>query len=119
MQQHDWVYQPPRLAYADAIRATTDFAADLETIDGLIESSETAFAMRMRRSLELGEKARASLAGGVASNWQASRPLPVWIDRAKGSRVWDVDGTEYVDLHGGFGATLVGHAHPAIVRAVT
>src|SRR4051812_40960495 len=106
MQQHDWVYQPPRLAYADPLRAKTDFAADLDTIDGLIASSEAHFAMRMRRSLVLGAEARSSLAGGVASNWQASRPLPVWIDRAKGSRVWDVDGTEYVDLHGGFGATL-------------
>ena len=33
--------------------------------------------------------------------------------------MWDVDGTEYVDLHAGFGTTLAGHGHPAIVAAVT
>ena len=33
--------------------------------------------------------------------------------------MWDVDGTEYVDLHGGFGTMLAGHGHPAIVAAVT
>lgn len=38
-------------------------------------------------------------------------------DRAAG-KVYDVDGNEYVDLHGGYGAALAGHAHPAIVRAV-
>ena len=37
----------------------------------------------------------------------------------RGLEVWDVDGTEYVDLHNGFGATLAGHAHPAIVAAVS
>ena len=34
---------------------------------------------------------------------------------ARGSKIYDVDGTEYVDLHGGYGVSLVGHAHPAIV----
>ena len=46
-------------------------------------------------------------------------PGAVWIDRGSGSRVVDVDGTEYVDLHGGFGVGIVGHAHPAIVAAVS
>lgn len=119
MNRQDWVYQPPRIAALDHDRAKADFDADLQTIDGLIETAEAAFLARMPRSRAMAEEARGALAGGVASNWQSSRPMPVWIDRAKGSRVWDVDGTEYVDLHGGFGATLVGHAHPAIVRAVT
>src|SRR5690242_17195945 len=49
---------------------------------------------------------------------QAEQPCPVWISHGHGAHVWDVDGTEYVDLHNGFGAMLVGHAHPAIVEAV-
>ena len=73
----------------------------------------------MSRSRELLESAKLSLAGGVSSNWQAAKPIPVWIDRGKGSHIWDADGTEYVDMHGCFGAMMVGHAHPAIVRAVT
>jgi glutamate-1-semialdehyde 2,1-aminomutase len=64
-------------------------------------------------------RASRSLAGGVTSSWQISEPQPVWIDRGQGSRVWDVDGNEYVDLHGGYGVMLAGHAHPAVVAAVS
>ena len=88
------------------------------TLDRLIAEQEAALVARMTRSRELREAAKESLAGGVASNWQAAKPLPIWIDRGKGSRIWDADGKEYVDMHGCFGAMMVGHAHPAIVRAV-
>ena len=40
------------------------------------------------------------------------------MEKGKGSRVWDVDGNEYVDFHNGFGVMVVGHAHPKIVEAV-
>ena len=43
---------------------------------------------------------------------------PVCLVRGQGSHVWDVDGTEYVDFHGGFGVNVVGHAHPVIVEAI-
>src|SRR5687768_5885068 len=43
---------------------------------------------------------------------------PVYIDRAQGSRKWDVDGNEYIDYWMGHGALLLGHGHPAIVEAV-
>ncbi|MCH8864652.1 MAG: aminotransferase class III-fold pyridoxal phosphate-dependent enzyme [Chloroflexi bacterium] len=45
-------------------------------------------------------------------------PPYVYITRAKGSRKWDVDGNEYIDYVMGFGALLLGHAHPAMVAAV-
>jgi glutamate-1-semialdehyde 2,1-aminomutase len=88
-------------------------------LDRLVAKQEEALLARMPRSRELLEKAKGSLAGGVSSNWQAAKPLPIWIDRGKGSHIWDADGTEYIDMHGCFGAMMVGHAHPAIVRAVT
>src|SRR4029453_9581506 len=44
-------------------------------------------------------------------------PQAVWISHGQGSRVWDADGTEYVDLHGGYGVMAVGHAHPAVGAA--
>ena len=43
---------------------------------------------------------------------------PIYIDRAEGSRKWDVDGNEYIDYWMGHGALLLGHNHPAIVEAV-
>src|ERR1700745_4242026 len=44
---------------------------------------------------------------------------PVAIARGKGSRVWDVDGKEYLDLIAGIAVSVLGHAHPALVEAVT
>ena len=41
------------------------------------------------------------------------------MSHGAGSKIYDVDGTEYVDMHGGYGASIAGHAHPAIVAAVT
>jgi glutamate-1-semialdehyde 2,1-aminomutase len=56
---------------------------------------------------------------GVPSSFQDAAPQPIFMERGKGSRVWDVDGNEYVDFHNGFGVMVVGHAHPKIVDAVT
>jgi glutamate-1-semialdehyde 2,1-aminomutase len=56
---------------------------------------------------------------GVASNFQAGHPYPIYLSHAKGAHVWDVDGLDYRDFHGGFGVNVVGHAHPKIVEAVT
>ena len=65
------------------------------------------------------ERARQSLAGGVASSWQATDPHPIYVAEGHGSKVVDLDGNEYVDFHNGYGAMAVGHAHPRIVEAVS
>ena len=41
------------------------------------------------------------------------------LERGEGVRVWDDNGREYVDLYGGIAVNALGHAHPAIVEAVT
>jgi glutamate-1-semialdehyde 2,1-aminomutase len=64
------------------------------------------------------ERARNALAGGVASAYQEREPWPIYLERGKGSKVWDVDGTERIDFHNGFGSMPQGHAHPAITQAV-
>ncbi|MEX0698869.1 MAG: aminotransferase class III-fold pyridoxal phosphate-dependent enzyme, partial [Acidimicrobiia bacterium] len=88
-------------------------------LDDLVAREERTFLDRAPKATELGLRASKSLAGGVTSSWQISEPQPIWIDRGLGSKVWDVDGNEYVDLHDGYGAMLAGHAHPAIVAAVS
>ena len=55
---------------------------------------------------------------GVGSSFQAGDPYPIYIEQGMGARLWDVDGNEYVDFHGGFGCNVVGHAHPKIVEAI-
>jgi glutamate-1-semialdehyde 2,1-aminomutase len=66
----------------------------------------------------LHERAVKSMPNGVASNFQAGDPYPTYLRRGQGSKVWDVDGNEYLDFHGGFGVNVVGHAHPTIVKAI-
>jgi glutamate-1-semialdehyde 2,1-aminomutase len=89
--------------------------ADLQQV---IAEQERIFTKRQPQSARLAESAGHTLAGGVTSSWQITSPQPVWLSHGRGSKIYDVDGNEYVDLHGGYGAALAGHAHPAIVEAV-
>jgi glutamate-1-semialdehyde 2,1-aminomutase len=84
----------------------------------LIQTEEELFRRARPRSHELWTEARSVMPRGVPSSFQDAAPQPVFMDRGKGSRVWDVDGNEYVDFHNGFGVMVVGHAHPKIVEAV-
>src|SRR5499427_2424596 len=88
------------------------------SIGDIIAAQEEIFCDRQHESRRLAERAGHALAGGVTSSWQTTRPQPVWLSPGKGSKIYDVDGNEYVDLHGGYGAALAGHGHPAIVEAV-
>jgi glutamate-1-semialdehyde 2,1-aminomutase len=84
----------------------------------IIDAQEEIFVRRQPESARLARQATGMLAGGVVSSWQISRPQPVWLSHGSGSKLYDVDGNEYVDLHGGYGVSLAGHGHPAIVEAV-
>jgi glutamate-1-semialdehyde 2,1-aminomutase len=88
-------------------------------LDRLIQDEERRFVERAPRAAQYATKANSMMPGGVTSSWQISKPQPIWIEEGRGSRVWDVDGNEFIDYHGGYGAMLAGHAHPAIVAAVT
>ena len=60
----------------------------------------------------------------LASRWSAVmmgnyRTPPVALARGAGATVWDVDGREYTDLLGGIATTILGHAHPKVVEAIT
>ncbi|MBI2711188.1 MAG: aspartate aminotransferase family protein [Actinobacteria bacterium] len=73
---------------------------------------------RTPRSHALYQRAVRSMPLGVASSFQVGTPYPIYLERGEGSRVWDVDGHEYVDFHNGFGSMIVGHAHPRVVEAI-
>jgi glutamate-1-semialdehyde 2,1-aminomutase len=87
-------------------------------VSELIQTEEERFRKARPRSHELWTEARQVLPRGVPSSFQDAAPQPVFMDHGRGSRVWDVDGNEYVDFHNGFGVMVVGHAHPKIVEAV-
>src|SRR5262252_7421949 len=84
----------------------------------LVEAEEEKFRKARPRSHQLWTEARETMPRGVPSSFQDAAPQPIFMERGKGSRVWDADGNEYVDFHNGFGVMVVGHAHPKIVEAV-
>lgn len=88
-------------------------------VAALVADEEQVFLRRQPRSTQLIAQAGEHLAGSATSNWQIAQPQAVWMSHGAGSKIYDVDGTEYVDMHGGYGASIAGHAHPAIVAAVT
>jgi 4-aminobutyrate aminotransferase-like enzyme len=71
------------------------------------------------KSREWFARAQRSLIEGVNSPSRGTAVYyqgPVVIEKGRGSRVWDLDGNEYVDFMMSFGATIQGHAHPKIVE---
>jgi glutamate-1-semialdehyde 2,1-aminomutase len=73
-------------------------------------------------SREYFARAQRSLIEGVNSPSRGAAvyaPGPIVLERGRGSRVWDVDGNEYVDFMMSFGALIQGHAHPKIVEVVS
>ena len=56
--------------------------------------------------------------GGVQGEGRGATPYPLFMTRAQGSRIWDVDGNEFIDFHSSFGAVLLGHNDPRINAAV-
>lgn len=107
-----------------AVIQSTDRADDRPdpaptSLDALIAQETAAFVARQPRSRELFGVAERVLAGGATSSWQIAEPQAVWLSHGRGSKIYDVDGTEYVDMHGGYGVSLAGHAHPAVVAAVS
>jgi glutamate-1-semialdehyde 2,1-aminomutase len=84
----------------------------------ITEKENQRLLERSPGSASLFERAVKSMPAGVASNFQAGDPYPIYLKHGSGSKVWDVDGIDYTDFHGGFGVNVVGHAHPAIVEAI-
>jgi glutamate-1-semialdehyde 2,1-aminomutase len=74
------------------------------------------------RSQEWFERAQKSLVEGVNSPSRGAAVYaggPIMLERGRGSRVWDIDGNEYIDFMMSFGALIQGHAHPAVVKTVS
>ena len=75
----------------------------------------------MSRNEELFARAQRSIPAGVNSPVRAFRSVggtPRFLTRGEGAHVWDADGKRYIDYVGSWGPAILGHAHPAVVRAV-
>jgi glutamate-1-semialdehyde 2,1-aminomutase len=63
-------------------------------------------------------RASSRVPGGVTSNVRFFAPHPVFMARARGARLWDVDGREYLDYCLAFGPQIAGHGHPRVLAAI-
>ena len=79
---------------------------------------EASYRARTPKSAALFERARASLPLGVASSFQAYDPYPLFMTDARGSRIHDADGNEYIDFDMAFGVLAAGHSHPVLAEAL-
>ena len=77
--------------------------------------------MKKDKSEKLFEKAKNYFPGGVNSPVRAFRSVggtPLFIERGKGSHIWDADGNEYIDFCCSWGPLILGHANPKVVEAI-
>src|SRR3990172_5652726 len=83
-----------------------------------LEKFVQAYEARTGKSKQLYERARRVLPGGVSGNAKFLKPHPLYVEKASGSRIVDVDGNSYIDLLCGGGPAILGHGPPAVTRAV-
>ena len=70
------------------------------------------------KSQELFHRALKLIAGGVSHDGRYMSPFPFYVVAAKGSKLWDVDGNEYVDYQHGHESLILGHGHPSVIAAI-
>ena len=76
---------------------------------------------KVKNSEKLFREAQKYISGGVNSPVRAFRAVggvPLFIERAQGAKIWDVDGNEYIDYVASWGPMIIGHAHPQVVEAL-
>ncbi|WP_444685296.1 aspartate aminotransferase family protein [Alkalicoccus luteus] len=81
--------------------------------------TETATEVSTAKSQALFEEAMDVMPGGVTANIKYFKPHPIVMEEGHGSRLYDVDGNEYIDYLLCYGALMTGHGHPAVYTAVT
>jgi glutamate-1-semialdehyde 2,1-aminomutase len=83
-----------------------------------LQQEIATYEKRTPRSKAAHHKAEARLPLGVASNYRAYDPYPIFVRDGNGGRIHDIDGNEYIDFNLCFGSLMAGHCHPAVVKSV-
>jgi len=103
---------------SETVKSAREKAAGADSSPAKVNATANA----RPRSTEIFERGKKTLVGGVDSPVRAFRAVggtPLVIDRAFGTRLYDVDGREYLDYVCSWGALILGHAHPDVVAAVS
>jgi glutamate-1-semialdehyde 2,1-aminomutase len=83
-----------------------------------LQKELSAFERRTPKSAASHKRNLQRIPLGVASNYRAYDPYPIFVKEANGSHFRDLDGNDYIDHNLCFGALMAGHCHPAVVKAV-
>src|SRR6202158_3198275 len=83
-----------------------------------LERAITDYKAKTPRSRQLFEEALRVMPGGNSRTTTFFDPYPFYITRGEGARIWDADGVERVDFNGNYTSLILGHANPAVVKAI-
>jgi glutamate-1-semialdehyde 2,1-aminomutase len=103
---------------SETVKSATERTAGADSLAAAAKATANA----RPRSTEIFERGKKTLVGGVDSPVRAFGAVggtPLVIDRAFGTRLYDLDGREYLDYVCSWGALILGHAHPDVVAAVS
>src|SRR2546426_2131684 len=78
----------------------------------------TDLAAKTKASRGYANRARRALPGGVTAGVKYFDPYRIAMKKAKGCRLWDLDGNEYIDYCLSFGPLILGHGHPRVMKAI-
>jgi 4-aminobutyrate aminotransferase-like enzyme len=83
-----------------------------------LSDAKTEFMKKTPTSAKLWKQSAKLMPGGITANIKYYEPHPVFMKKAKGSRIIDVDNNEYVDYCLCLGPLILGHGHPAVIEAI-
>jgi glutamate-1-semialdehyde 2,1-aminomutase len=83
-----------------------------------VVDQEAVYRETTRGSKAIHDRAVKVMPGGTTRTTTYFDPYPLYIERGQGCRIWDVDGTERLDMLGNYTAMILGHAHPKVGEAV-
>ena len=83
-----------------------------------MNNTRTRYIRKTRNSAKLWKQSAKVMPGGITANVKFFEPYPLFMKKAKGSRIYDVDDNEYVDFCLCLGPLILGHGHPAVIEAI-
>ena len=82
------------------------------------EKYENTYRKRTPKSQAATKKAEKFMPGGQTRRGTFYPPYPIWVDKAEGCKLTDVDGNEYIDFHNCYTTMIVGHGNPKVLEAI-
>src|SRR5512136_3018377 len=89
-----------------------------DRIAGILNAYRAEIMARSPKSVAIWQQNRSVMPAGVGSIFRLSDPFPMVIKRAKGSKIWDADGNEYLDCMLGFSVMILGNAPDEVEAAI-